>query len=98
MLSHLLADIEEEQEQNPVSSLILDDSSTSKCLRYCKQGADRLEELTDTLNADLEASSSLRRKWASTKVVLKKDKIDRYKAKLERAIRLLSLSHQLYTR
>lgn len=36
----LIADIEHDQEQNPVSSEILDSSSTSSCLQYCKQGAD----------------------------------------------------------
>ena len=97
-LSYLLADIEDDQRQNPMSSLILDSTSTSRCLQHCKQGADRLKELTDNLRTDLDAPSKLKRKWASAKVVLKKSQIDRYKAKLERAIRLLSLSHQLYTR
>lgn len=97
-LSYLLADIEDDQRQNPVSSLILDSTSTSRCLQHCKQGADRLKELTDSLSADLDASNKMKRKWASAKVVTKKNQIDRYKSKLERAIRLLSLSHQLYTR
>ena len=97
-LSYLLADIEDDQRQNPMSSLILDSTSTSRCLQHCKQGADRLKELTDNLRTDLDAPRKLKRKWASAKVVLKKSQIDRYKAKLERAIRLLSLSYQLYTR
>lgn len=97
-LSYLLADIEDDQRQNPVSSLILDSTSTSRCLQHCKQGADRLKELTDSLCADLDASNKIKRKWASAKVVLEKNQIDRYKSKLERVIRLLSLSHQLYTR
>ena len=97
ILSHLLADIEDDQRQNPMSSLILDSTSTSRCLQYCKQGADRLKELTDNLSTDLDAFSKLKRKRASAKVVLKRSQIDRYKARTERAIRLLSLSHQLYT-
>ena len=97
-LGYLLADIEDDQRQNPVSSLILDPTSTSRCLQHCKRGADYLRELTENLSTDLDASSKTKRKWASAKVVLKKSQIDRYKAKLERAIRLLSLSHQIYTR
>ena len=98
VLSYLLADIEDDQRLNPVSSLILDSTSTSRCLQHCKQGADRLKELTESLSTDLNGPSKFKRKRASAKVVLKKSQIDRYKAKIERAIRLLSLSHQLYTR
>ena len=98
ILSNLLADIEDDQRQNPMSSLILDSTSTSRCLQHCKQGADRLKELTDSLSTDLIASNKIKRKWASAKVVLKKNQIVRYKARLERVIRLLSLSHQLYIR
>lgn len=98
ILSCLLADIEDDQRQNPMSSLILDATSTSRCLQHCKQGADRSKEMTDNLSADLDASNKIKRKWASAKVVLKKNQMDRYKSKLERVIRLLSLSHQIYTR
>lgn len=97
-LSYLLADIADDQQSNPMSSLIFDSTSASRCLQHCKRGADRLVELTDNLSTDLDASNGLRRKWASAKVMLKKDQVDRYKAKLERAIRLLSLSQQIYTR
>lgn len=98
ILANLLTDMEDDQRQNPVSSLILDSTSKSRCLQHCKRGADQLKELTESLSVDLDSSTRLKRKWASAKVVLKKDKVDRYRLKLERAIRLLSLSHQLYTR
>ena len=81
-----------------MSSLILDSLSTSRCLQRCRQGADRLKELTDNLSTDLDISNKAKRKWASAKVMLKKSQVDRYKAKLESAIRLLTLSHQIYTR
>lgn len=97
ILSYLLADIEDDQRQNPMSSLILDSTSTSRCLQYCKQGAGRLKELADNLSTDLDTLSKSKRKRASAKVVRKKSQIDRYKSRLEGAIRLLSLSHQLYT-
>ncbi|MCJ1455558.1 hypothetical protein MMC28_005913 [Mycoblastus sanguinarius] len=74
LLQHLLVDIEEDQQRNPISSLILDSTSMSKCLQQCKQGVDRLRELTDSLGTDLEASKILRKKWSSAKIVFKKDK------------------------
>ena len=95
-LSNVIADIEADQQQNPMSGAIL--NSTSTCLRHCKEGADRLKELVDSLQVKLEASSKFKRKWGLAKVVLKKDQIDKYKASLERAIRLLSLSHQVCMR
>jgi len=97
-LNQLLIDIEEDQRQNPMSNLILDPSSSSRCLQHCKQGATRLKELADSLSEDMKGSSKSKRKWASVKLVLKKDKIDRYRIKLQRVISLLNLSHQIYTR
>lgn len=99
LLSHILAEIEDDQRRNPISNLILDTTSTSRCLSYCKEGADQLKVLTDELNRDLDASTGkLRKELASAKVVFKKEKIERYRARLERAVRRLSLSHQMYTR
>ena len=96
-LGFILADMEDQQ-RNPTFRLIIDSTSFSRCLQHCKQGADRLEGLTMTLSADLDAASNLRRKWGSAKVVLKNAQLDRYRVRLERAIRLLTLSHQSYTR
>lgn len=95
-LDHALADMEDDQQRNPASSLILDSTSTSRCLQGCKQAADRLKDLAEDLSKDLDQPIKWKTKRASAKVVLKKPQIDRYKAKLERAIRLLSLSHQSY--
>jgi len=96
-LQLLLTEMEEDQRGNPMSSMILDSSSASKCLSLCKRGADTLKLLVEDLGADIEAPARLKRKWASAKVVLKKDKIEKYKSRLGSAIRLLSLSHQYYT-
>lgn len=97
-LYHLLADIEDDLQRNPVSSMLLDNTSTSRCLSHCKRGADRLKELTDDLSADIDSRNKLRKKWASTKVILKKDKLEKYKRKLERVVTLLSLAYQSYIR
>lgn len=96
IFSNLLTDIQDGQQ--PMSSLIVDSNSTSRCLEYCKKAAEQLKNLTENLSVDLEARKWMPRKRASVKVVLKKDKIDRYKAQLERAFKLLTLAHQLYTR
>lgn len=98
VFSHLLADIADDQQQNSMSSLVFDSTAISRCLQHCQRGADRLKALTDNLSMELDALTRTKRKWASAKVVLKKDQIDKCKEKLERAIRLLSLSYQMYTK
>jgi hypothetical protein len=97
-LHSILADIDEDQARNPVSSLLLDSTSTTKCLTHCRRAAMRLKELVDELGADIDASSTLRKKRAAVKVVLKEKKVERYMNKLERTVRLLTLSHHCYTR
>ena len=98
VFSHLLADIADDQQQNSMSSLAFDSTAISRCLQHCQRGADRLKDLTDNLSTDLDALTRTKRKWASAKVVLKKGQIDKCKEKLEGAIRLLSLSYQMYTK
>ncbi len=61
-LNQLLIDIEEDQRQNPMSNLILDPSSSSRCLQHCKRGATRLKELTDSLSEDMKGNSRSKRK------------------------------------
>ena len=98
VLGHLLADIADDQQKNSMSGLIFDSTAISRCLQHCQKGADRLKELTDILSRDLDTSTRRKKQWASAKVVLKKTQIDRYKEKLEGAIRLMSLSYQMYTK
>ena len=97
-LGCIIADIEEDQQRNPMSSIILDSTSSSRCLQRCKQGADRLKDLVDDLSTHVGSSNQLKRKRASAKVVMKKAQIEKFRARLERAVRLLTLSRQLYTR
>ncbi len=63
---------------------------------YCQKAADSLRQLIEELHADLDSSSKLRRKKGSLKVALKREKIEKYKKKLEEAISMLVISHQLY--
>ncbi|PMD40219.1 hypothetical protein L207DRAFT_458702 [Hyaloscypha variabilis F] len=97
-LHMLLADIEDDQRRNPMFSLLLDGVASSRCLEHCKRAADRLSELVDEVATDIQSSSGVKRRWASAKVVLKKDSLEKYRSKLERTIRLMTLSHQCYTR
>lgn len=83
-LGRVLAEIEEDQRRNPFTTQIIGPDSTSKCLEYCRKGFKRLEELVDDLNADIQASNGLKRKFACVKLVLKKDKIKKYKSNFEK--------------
>jgi hypothetical protein len=98
IFSLVLDEIKDDQARNPVSSLLLDNTSLSKCLENCERAADRLRRLTDQMGDSIDTSDRLKKKWKSAKVLLKKDKIEKFKLGLESAIRLLSLSHQSYTR
>ena len=98
LLSLVLRDIQDDQTQNPVSSLLLDGSTVSTCLETCKAAADRLGQLADKMATSIESSRQLKRKLASVKVVVKKNKIERFEAELQSCISLLQLSHETYTR
>ena len=96
-LNELLAVVEGSVVRESSPSPLFDPHSLSRCLQHCKIAATRLVELNKSLERDLQATSQLKRRWASTKVVMKREKIERHEAKLDRAIRLLSFAYQLYT-
>jgi hypothetical protein len=52
----LLADIENDQLRNPMSSLLLDGTAASICLDHCKRAADLLSEITEELALDIHSS------------------------------------------
>lgn len=98
LLSLVLRDIQDDQTQNPVSRLLLDGSTVSTCLETCKAAVDRLGQLADQMTTSIESSRRLKRKCASMRVVLKKNRIERFEAELQSCISLLQLSHETYTR
>ena len=98
LLSLVLRDIQDDQTQNPVSGLLLDGSTVSTCLETCKAAADRLGQLADKMATSIESSRQLKRKCASVRIVVKKNKIERFEAELQSCIVLLQLSHETYTR
>ena len=97
-LNMLLSTIRDNLQRDPMSNTIAAAIPASKCLDHCQRGARRLQELTEDLHADINTERGAKLRWASAKVVMKKDKIKRYKSRLESSIRLLTLSYQFYNR
>ena len=93
----VLSTIEEDQRCNPISRTALESISASRCLERCKKGADLLKNLADELSAEVTSTSTRKKAWAAAKVILKKDRLEKYKSRLERAIRLLTVSYQSYS-
>ena len=98
LLSLILRDMKDDQTENPVSNLLLDGSTVSTCLETCKAAADRLGQLADNMATSIESSRRLKRKWNSVRVVMRKNRIERFEAELQSCIVLLQLSHETYTR
>ena len=98
LLSLVLRDIQDDQTQNPVSSMLLDGSTVSTCLEICKAAADRLGQLADKMATSIESSHQLKKKCASVRVVVKKNRIEKFEVELQSCISLLQLSHETYTR
>ncbi|KAK0511508.1 hypothetical protein JMJ35_006081 [Cladonia borealis] len=64
LLSLVLRDIQDDQTQNPVSSLLLDGSTVSTCLETCKAAADRLGQLADKMAKKYRVVSSTEEEMA----------------------------------
>lgn len=93
-LYDLLADIDKYQHR---TSTTLKGPSILRCQEHCRRAASQLKEITVDLSTDINTHHRLQKRWASAKVVFKKDKIKKYKSRLKSAIRLLSLSYQCYS-
>jgi hypothetical protein len=97
-LHFLLSDIEDDQRRNPYSAILLDNKSASRCLDHCKRGVERLRRVVDEMTVEFECLKPMNRRWKAAKMIWKRDKADKYRAELASAVRLLTLSHQIYTR
>jgi hypothetical protein len=93
----LLADIEDDQRRNPYSAMLLDNNSVSRCLDHCKRGAERLQRVVDEIAVEFGCLKP-RKRWKTAKIIWKRDRAEKYRAELAGAVRLLTLSHQVYTR
>jgi hypothetical protein len=97
-LQLLISDIEDDRARNPYTDLLLESGSASRCLAHCRRGVERLRNVVDAMAADFSSMKPMKRNWVAASVVWKRDKVEKYKAELASAVRLLTLSHQIYTR
>jgi hypothetical protein len=93
----LLSDIEDDQSRNPYSAMLVDNSSALRCLDHCKRGVERLQRVADEMAVNFEDVKPMKKKLISAKIVWKRDKVERYRAELASAVRLLTLACQIYT-
>ena len=93
--SRILSDIEIDQTQNPISPLLLDGSTTSECVKQCSRAADRLRTVINDTMRDTHMSNQFKKKWNSTKWLLKMDKIKKVETELQSCIAFLQLSRNL---
>lgn len=94
----LLSDIEEDQRRHPYSTILLDNTSASRCLDHCKRGVERLQRVVDEMAVGFESHKPMKRTWKASKMIWKRDRAEKYRAELASALRLMTLSHQIYTR
>lgn len=96
-LRFLLSDIESDQLRNPYPEMCLDNTSVSRCLSHCKRGVERIHRVVVEMEDEFESLGPMRR-WKAAKIIWKRDRVDKYRAELAGAVRLLTLSYQIYTR
>lgn len=94
----LLSDIEADQHLNPCTAMLLDNKSLSRCLDHCKRGVERLQRVVDEMALEFECDNPIKIRWKAAKIVWKRGRAEKYRAELVNIVRLLSLSHQIYTR
>lgn len=97
-LQLLISDIENDRARNPYTESLLDSNSASRCLGHCRRGVERLRRVVDAIAADLSSMKPRKRKWVAASMIWKRDAMEKYKAELASAVRLLTLSHQIYIR
>lgn len=94
----LLSDIEDDQSRHPYSPLLFDNSSASRCLDRCKRRVERLRRVVDEIAVDFENLPPMKRSLKAAKIIWKRDRVEKFRADLSGAVRLMTLSHQIYTR
>lgn len=97
-LQLLISDIEDDRARYPYPDLLVKSGSALRCLAHCRRGVERLRHVVDRMAVDFSSITPLKRKLVAASVIWKRDTIEKYKAELASALRLLTLSHQIYTR
>lgn len=93
----ILREIEQNLSSRPLANAIEMSEHSFQSLEVCKKAAESLQTISKDLAKDLRPSSRFRRSYSSFKIVFKKSKVEKYKARLSNSIRLLSLSQQCYS-
>jgi hypothetical protein len=83
--------------ETPESSLTSLTSLQNEAIERCRQAHKSLGDLVDDLGADIASSRRRKKLLASVKVVLKKDSLEAYERRLQRALRFLDSAVQLHT-
>jgi hypothetical protein len=83
--------------KTPESSLTSLTSLQNETIERCRQAHKSLGDLVDDLGADIASSRRRKKLLASVKVVLKKDSLEAYERRLQRALRFLDSAVQLHT-
>jgi len=94
----LLSSIEDDQSRHTYSNLLLDESAASRCIEHCQRGVQRLKDVVDDIAREIESQKPFRRRIGAIKMVWRQDRLEKYRAQLASAVRLLTLAHQVYTR
>jgi hypothetical protein len=93
----LLSDIEDDRSCNLSSAMLVENNSALRCLDHCKRGVERLQRVVDEMAVNFEDLKPIKRKLISAKIIWKRDRVEKYMAELASAVRLLTLSCQIYT-
>lgn len=97
VLKNVLYELEPKQLRNHHDEII-GGYAFQQSLALCREGTHELVCLADTLSSEISSSRRFKKARGCVKMVIKKEKIKRYKSRLKSAVNLLSLSHQCYTR
>lgn len=98
LFGQVLVDIEADLSQNSFADALKNSSHACQSLKFCKEAVNDLEAVSRNLMEDIRDAKGLKRAYASFKAVAKKGNIEKYRARLESAKSLLSLSQQCYLR
>ncbi len=89
----VVADIERQLLSSSPESL---STSQRRVIERCRQAHKGLSDLVDDLAADIASSRKRKKLLARVKVLLKKDALEKYEKRLQRAWSLLSFAVQLH--
>lgn len=94
----ILTDIDEDLSQESGLIPLRNSKHIRQCLDLCKEASENLASLCANISQDTRPLKNLRQVYKSTRLVMKRGKIEKYSARLQKVIQLLMLSQQSYLR